>query len=619
MNSPKLKIVLLLILATIVLGCRFFLVTPSAGGDFIAHWGYWIMFIGVAAYLFQLWRFIRLKSPSTFFGRYRIGLLVALLGTFFLEVNEPRQFKVLLDEFVISSVARNMHFSREATFSDRAHNVNDRLEIFDAHIDKRPFFFQFTLSCLHDITGYRPQNVFVLNGIATFLLLFSAYYFGVQYGGWRLGIACVGLWLALPLLAQCATSGGYDVFNLLMLFLVWYFGREYLRTGNAVSQNVLVLTTLHLAQVRYESILFVVPVSAIILIRWVRQREIQIGWVAVVAPLFLFLPLLINFVFTHTPGSFQTDPGQSFFGLGYLLENTGRAVWYLFNPSLSATNSFWFSAIGLVSAVAFVVRVMSLRKDFLENDDNKVVALIGLFILGNTVLVLCNFWGQWDDPAASRFSLPLHLLFVCCFASMATEFARKRPISTWVPVSIMTVAFAFSVPAAAQNCATRMLWQGREYTWFLEQLDKPTHRGALVISQTLGPILYDHPAIDIQVAEVNKWKVSECLRNSVYPEIVVLERFVVDYQTLEERPYNEDKSLDYKTSVTSPEGITALSSSFKKEKIAEIRLRANVVSRISRIVAVEGPDAIPPKAYLDEVPPFENAGAYLRHVYSSLP
>jgi len=618
MHSNKIKLAVLSVIVVLVLSCRF-LVPFSAARLLVASLGYWIMLVGAGVYGYQLVRFLKHRRIDRFFRVHWVGLLVSLLGTLFLEVHEPRQFKVQFDEFTISGVARNMHFRREATFATKAHNIMDELVVYAAVVDKRPLFFQFVLTCIHDLTGYRPSNVFILNGIAAFLLLFLTYYFGVQYGGKHLGLACVGLWLGLPLLAQCATSGGYDVFNLVMIMFWWYFGREYLRSGSTDSQSLFVLTTVHLAQVRYESILFLVPMALTILMRWYRERQIQLGWWMVFCPFFLVLPLLINSVFIHTPVFTQTSQSQAFFGLQYLQGNVEKAIWYLFNVSFSTTNSAVLSVVGTISLVAFCVKIGSRWRKLLEQDNDVLLVLLSAIVISNAVLVFSNYWGQLDDPVASRFALPLHLMFICCFAWVVQGWRRDSHMPLWM-FSVIGLAIVLAVPAAAVNSSTRMLVQGREFAWFFNEIGTPAHRNALIISNPIGPILYNHPAIDFDVAEKNKWKINECIKNQIYPEILVLERWSTNFRTGEEVPYSENRIMDLNNKgMIGGENATALGGAFKKEKIAEIRLRQNVITRISRIVGVDGEEGKPPEAYQNEKYPFETREAFYQHQFSALP
>jgi hypothetical protein len=619
MNPQKLKLGVLALLSVGILALRYMILTPTSAVNLIMNWGYWIMLVGVVVYASQLAQFLRARMSIPIWRKYRFGILIALLGAVFLQVHEPTQFKVLRDEHIMSGVARNMHFLREATFPLTAHFADDRLEIIQKGIDKRPLLFHFALACLHDLTGYRPENVFVLNAVAAFSLLLVTYYFGAQYGGWQLGTTCVALWLSLPLLAQCATGGGYDILNVLMLALLWFFGREYLRAPSLLSQNLFVLTAVHLAQVRQESVIYIFLLAAVVLWQWLRRRGFGLGWIATFSPLYLVLPVAINLFIMQTP-ALETSPGQIAFSLNHIPGNLQRAVWYLFNFSFWATNSVVLSVVGVLSIIAFSVKMFSTRRQLLERPEDMLLVLFLLYNLVGLAILFCSFWGQWDDPAASRFSLPLHLLFILCFGRVAKELWQNRPVSAWIPFCALVVAIAFSTPAAARFDATRFLLTARESAWFLKELEAPGLNGALVIAPPVGPILYNHPAIGPDVAEAEKWKINECLKNGIYREIVVLERFSIDHATLKERPYNTSQEEDFSSGPRDyTQELGALSEAFRKETISEIRLRPDVISRISRIISVAGAESMPPKGYLEQGPPFTSKGAYLHHLLLALP
>ncbi len=617
--TNKLKIGLLVFLSIVIVVARLFLVSRNVAELFVGNWGYWAMLVGVFLFTAHLGRFLVQKLTRVVWQKHRVGVLIALLAAIFLQLHEPRQFKVQFDEYTLSGVARNMHFLRQATFSGKAHIIDDRFQVFQVGIDKRPLFFSFTLSCLHDLTGYRPENVFVLNFTATFLLLLLTYYFGALSGGWKLGATCVALWAGLPLLAQNATGAGYDVFNVLMLGLLWFFGRQYLRSPSQFTLSLLVLTAVHLAQVRLESMLYVVFLVPIVIWQWLRRREIQLSWIAIISPLFLVVPLAINLVFVKSPNLFQTIQGQSYISLGHLVGNLEQAIWYLYNFDLTASNSIILSILGSVSIVAFFVKIFSMRKGFLKQEDEVLLILFSLFVVAATGVTMSQFWGQWSDAAAARFSLPMHLLFIFCFARVAGEFLKTRFLSVWVPVSAFVAAIVLSTSSAVASYATRALWSGREYAWFIKELDAPRYRDALVISHSIGPIIYNHAAIGVEVAESSKWKINECLKNGIYNDIVVLDRLIIDKETLQERSYNTDRAWDINRVSGVGDSGGALSAAFKRETISEIRLRGNVISRMSRIVKVEGPDAVPPKEYLERGPPFKTMQDQMMHLFSALP
>jgi hypothetical protein len=52
--------------------------------------------------------------------------------------------------------------------------------VIDTFLDKRPYFFSFLIALLHDLTGYRLENVFVLNAALTLATLAAVYWLSAR-------------------------------------------------------------------------------------------------------------------------------------------------------------------------------------------------------------------------------------------------------------------------------------------------------------------------------------------------------------------------------------------------------------------------------------------------------
>ena len=63
---------------------------------------------------------------------------------------------------------------------------------------------------VHDLTGYRPANAFVLNGVLTFGFLGMVFHLGRVLAGRMAGWLGVVLFAGLPLLGQNSTGGGFE-------------------------------------------------------------------------------------------------------------------------------------------------------------------------------------------------------------------------------------------------------------------------------------------------------------------------------------------------------------------------------------------------------------------------
>jgi hypothetical protein len=573
-NRDIFKAITVIAAAALVLGARFFIIEPLTAVAWITKYGYWAVALTFIWFAVLSVKQLPAKEEVLKLGKaHRAGLLCVLLAGVFFQVHEPREFKILYDEFAISGVARNMHFDREATYPGRAHYFDGHLIVSACGVDKRPCFFPFLISLVHDLTGYRPENVFYLNAGLAVILLLLVYAFGAASGGTRLGCLGVLILTGLPLIAQNATDGGYELANLVMILLLYFSGSRYYRSPGVQGLNLFILTAVLLAQVRYESILYVLVVPALVLCKWCQEKKITLTWMAAISPALLIAPLLVNEVFSATPGYFQTNPGQPFFSLQYLLDNSIVAIYYMFYQSLGNTNSVLLSVTGLFGAAGFLFLTRkNIKQWFWQRTEDLVLFFIFIVTCVNTGLALCVFWGHWNDPMVARFSLPLQLLMVVLTLRSTARLLGARPLPKWTLYFAGIWIVLFAAPASARLNQTNRSISAREYSWLFEYLARKDPATTLTIcGSSIAPILYNMPAIAIDRAGAVRWKIKTCLDEGVYREIIVLQRFQIDCKS--------GKYLET--------GQTRLGEGFKLETIAEKKFHPDMISRISRVVDVD--------------------------------
>jgi hypothetical protein len=604
-DNNKLKLVVTAFVAALVLAARYFIIPPPEANELLVKYGYWVVamtFVGFAALLAR-----QLPGRDGFLKlckAHRAGLLCVLLAGIYLQVHEPRKFKVLFDEFVISGVARNMHFDREATYPVRAHYFEGRIAIMESAVDKRPFFFPFLISLVHDLTGYRPENAFYLNAGLAVILLLLVYAFGFAFGGTRLGCLGVLILAGLPLLAQNATDGGYELANLVMILLLYFVGSRYYRSPGAQGLGLFILTAVLLAQVRYESILYILIVPAVILCKWSQEKRITLPWLAAFSPVLLLLPLLVNENFSAHAAYFQTKPGQAFFSTQYFPDNAKFAIFYLFNPNLDSTNSVLLSVSGLFGVVFFLLLTgRKIKQWFLQRDPEIILFILFILTAINTAVVLCVFWGHWDDPIISRFSLPLQLLMLVLMLRSTVQFLKSRPLPRWMVIFAGIWIVLFAAPASGRLFQTQHCITAREYAWLFEYLAKKDPATTLTISgSVIGPILHNMPAISIGEARLARWQLKTCLDEGIYREIVLIQRF----------------QLDLKTGKYEEKGPRPLGDGFKLETIGEKVFYPGMITRLSRVVDIDVAN-IPKPARLEKRTTFPTELDYDLYLLSKFP
>ncbi len=110
-------------------------------------------------------------------------------GTAFAVWSDSFKHKILFDEFVIQGTAYYMHITKQVSTILRAYNIAGTWLPIDPYLDKRPYFFPFLVSLLHDLDRLpRSQNMFALNVACASALLGLLYWFAreiCRLGRWR--------------------------------------------------------------------------------------------------------------------------------------------------------------------------------------------------------------------------------------------------------------------------------------------------------------------------------------------------------------------------------------------------------------------------------------------------
>jgi len=169
--------------------------TPATMELMIRQGGYYYVaavFVGFSFYalrlarsraeLWQQW----LRAPG-WPGLALIGAAVFVLWS------DPFKHKVLFDEYVLQGTAFQMHAAKEYGTLVRAYEIAGSWVAIDSFADKRPYFFTFLVSLVHDLTGYRLINIFLVNVALTPVFLALVYWLDAHRDGPRAGVVRRGV------------------------------------------------------------------------------------------------------------------------------------------------------------------------------------------------------------------------------------------------------------------------------------------------------------------------------------------------------------------------------------------------------------------------------------------
>ena len=126
----------------------------------------------------------------------------------------------MFDEYAMLSTSMNMHLTRRWAVVSTGLYENGQMQYTGDYIEKPPLGFPLLVSSVHDLSGYRPANVFVVNAVVGFAFLGTVYLIGVLLGGSGLGLLGVLLAAGLPLVAQTATGAGLDLLGATLVLAV---------------------------------------------------------------------------------------------------------------------------------------------------------------------------------------------------------------------------------------------------------------------------------------------------------------------------------------------------------------------------------------------------------------
>ena len=581
------RLILLLLTAALAVVLGFLAFTPEQSLQAVIYGGYWAMLILTLLFGWSLLKLARESGESLAGWKDRPRWPAALIigcGLLLL-VHETYGFKILMDEVMLLGTSMSMHFNKDALVPMRGHDIQGAFQLMAGQLDKRPLFQPFLVSVLHDLTGYRPENVFALNTMLTFVLLTLAYLTGCRINGRGAGALAVVLLTSLPLLAQNSTGGGFEVLNLVMILSTLLLGMRYLHRKDGNSLEAFGLSGILLAHTRYESVLYLLPVGLIVLWVWWSTRRPTLTWTVILMPLLLLPYALHNKVFSVRTSAWEmaSQPGYDRpFALSYMPGNIMHGLNFFFDTTGEHSNSLVLSILGFVALPFFALWVMkALRNLRTTPPAQAALAIFALGFAAHAVLLMCYFWGRFDDTVIRRLSLPLNLTLVIATVTVAAELSWNGRIWRFLALGVGAGFFAYSIPTMARHDYSLDYYVGREMAWRREFIAAHPERDYLFIDDnSIIWITHLISSTTVQHALKEKGNIIFNFRNRIFSAIYVFQRLSVDpssgHTVVQE---GDDMEPD-----------------FQLETVWERRFTPLTVSRISRVVSIrEGPVTAPPR------------------------
>lgn len=574
------RVQLLGLILLLVVGVSRWAIPLGSGIRGVVYSGYWFILVLVILFARALVPLIRdgwRRSPVSRFDAWILALVVGVSGVWV--AHEKPGYKVLSDELLLLGTSMGMHYERLSGYPNRATDVQGAFQILNRVLDKRPLFFPFVTATVHDVTGYRPENPFYLNMVLGAVFLWLIYLLGKAAGQspWA-GLVALLLFGGLPLMAQQATGGGFELLNLLLIVSFALLVRRYLEQPAERELEALIFCTLLLASTRYESSLFLVPAAVVAWCGWQRSNRVILSWPLMLSPLFLAPLLIQNRIFSDQPEAWQMQslPGITEpFGFQYVALNLGHGLAFFFDFTGYQPNSVVFAALGLIALPFFGLWIAGVLRGKAQRPDALAWCIVGCSLFALGAVYLFYFWGQFDSPIIRRLSLPDHLLMALSLLIVGAQ-AIKSPTGWKVLAAIVLLGFVFQgLPTLAKQAYRSSYSPGVQMEIRADFLARLPDKNILFIDND-SPFWITHsiPASPIKQVQLRKDGLIYHLRNHSFTNMFVFQTLDVDDQTGKLTLHPEDN----------------LGPDFILEPVLEKRVQTLLFARISRLTGIKSED-----------------------------
>ena len=433
------------------------------------------------------------------------------------------KFRVLADETNLVGSSMSLYTDRLYQNVLEGYFYYDQFHPVTTVLDKRPGLYPFLMYLLHCLFGYDAYHGFVVNGIAAALSAMLVFRIGNRMGGHPTGAFAVLTLVGLPIFALGATSSGYEVLNQLLLLATFWQLVRFLELTTPARLQLLLLTGLAAAEVRYESILVLLPIGAAACYRF---RILSAGksiYALAVTPL-LTVPLHWQRTVTTALNEGDSE-ATKIFDLAHWSENVKHLGEYLFDPHFVG-----YPIAPIISVLAIIGAVILAHKLF-RNTDRKprVVALLtaGALILIVSVQ-LAYYRGDPRQPAAQRIAIGYSGTLALLAALALSRWAAVPKLGglSWA-LAIFLCLDGMSRAAADEQ--GNQLLIARQYKTSCEFLQTQPRAGTLLIADRPGLfVVHRYGAISGQRLHSETESIIAAMSNKLLTNVLIEQRIYLD-------------------------------------------------------------------------------------------
>ncbi len=497
------------------------------------------------------------------------GFLFAGAICLLISISVQPNFRVLSDETNLLSVSRSMTYHKTVdNITEGSYyygNFNAEKSVLQ-DVEKHRLLLPYVTHLFHSLSGYRVENVYLLNMLALFVLLCLLYVFMTEYLSAIWAFSCMILVAAQPIVSQCATSGGVDLLCALFMFISFYALMKFLAAPSGARFEFLWVSLAMLSNTRQESVLvFAATLTLLFFSKHVKKEFLKSSLVYAATPL-VFLPIFWQKALVKD--AFEQAPGEIAFSISNFLKNNIDFFKTLFHfdallPYATLINIAGLTGLGYFLLLAFLSPPA--WKNFIKQKNRGALLLIAAVnVLICWTVITSYYRGIPSHPSDARY----FVFFAALSSILAMFFIKTIKIFDQKPSYFFMVCILMFIlyhPSTIEGRFTNTQILPRKYNYVVEYLKKNASKNILVIVDRPGQyMVHEYGAMSFPTARRMKGLLLQNLRQHLYEGIYVVQE--IDYLT--QQPINEEK----------------LDAEFMLEPIYNIQNEARTFIRISKVV-----------------------------------
>lgn len=380
------------VFAAIAIYLSYFAFSKEQIQNYYLNSAYFLIFIIFGLWVYKVWTALPSYSQiCKFIKSNKFAILLSGLITILIFVRFKSEIRILADETNLLSISKSMTMYSYNILNIKSEITKNYTSIpISSEINKRPLLFPFILSIIHLILGYNYINAFILNGLCTFCILFCLFYLISSYFNKSYGYLSILLLSSYPIIVVCATSAGFEIFNLCWSLILIISIRNFFIKKSAIYAELVIYTSLLFAQTRYESSI-IIPVVIFFIWKYLKKDEFnKLSFIFSIFPLFCINLVWLNKL-TYTNDNFEFGNEVAIYSIKYFIPNLLNSIKFF----LGIEKQYGIIEIlSIISLSVIFIQIIKIKQTYQNLINNKFLIFIFMFYILHLFTRFCFIGGN---------------------------------------------------------------------------------------------------------------------------------------------------------------------------------------------------------------------------------